>query len=203
MQVVALAFAVLSGLVVLVGYFVPALQEVQQLLLNWAIILAGAAAIVGVFNLVLVHAGRIQKREKGGAYSAILLVSLFATFVVGLILGPDHPAIRRLIGSVVVPAESSLMGLLAVTLIVGGMRVLRRRLNLMSIIFLATAVLMLLGSATLPYGEVGALTSLLRPWFQHVLAMGGARGILVGMALGTLVTGLRVLIGAHRPYEGG
>ena len=95
---------------------------------------------------------------------------------------------------VIVPAEFSLMGLLAVSLIVGAFRLLQRRVSLMSFVFLATAVLMLLASATLPFGEVGALTNLLRPWVQHVLAMGGMRGILVGMALGTLVTGLRVLI---------
>jgi hypothetical protein len=203
MPLIALILAILSGLTVLVGYFVPAFQEVQQLLLNWAIILTGTAAIVGIFNLVLVHASRIQKKEQGAAYSAILLISLFATFVLGLALGPDHAALRSLVNAVIVPAESSLMGVLAITLIVGAVRLLGRRLNLMSIVFLSTAVLMLLGSATLPFGEIGALTSFARPWFLHVFAMGGARGIIVGMALGTIVTGLRVLIGAHRPYEGG
>ncbi len=202
MQVIALVFAVLGGLIVLAGYFVPALQEEQQLLLNWAIILAGSAVVVGVFNLVLVHAGRIQKKEKGGGYSAILLVCLFASFLFGLILGPDHPSIHRLVGAVIVPAESSLMGLLTVSLLAGAFRLLRTRVSLMSIVFLVTAVLMLLASATLPFGEIGALTDLAKPWFQHVLALGGARGILVGMALGSLVTGLRVLIGSHRPYEG-
>jgi hypothetical protein len=203
MHVIALVFALVGGVIVLLGYFVPALKEVQQLLLNWAVILAGTAAIVGVFNLILVHAGRIQKKEKGAGYSAILILSLFTAFVFGLMLGPDHPEMRRLVGAVIVPAESSLMALLAVSLIAGGIRLLRRRANLMSIVFLATAVLVLLASATLPFGEIGALASLVKPWFQHVLGMGGARGILVGMALGTLVTGLRVLIGAHRPYEGG
>ncbi len=202
MQVIALIFAVLGGLIVLAGSFVPALQEEQQLVLNWAIILAGTAVVVGIFNLVLVHAGRIQKKEKGGGYSAILLVCLLASFVFGLILGPDHPGIHQLVGAIIVPAESSLMGLLAVTLLVGAFRLLRRRVSLMSIVFLVTAVLMLLASATLPFGEIGALTTLVKPWLQHVLALGGARGILVGMSLGALVTGLRVLIGVHRPYEG-
>jgi hypothetical protein len=203
MHILALAFAVLSGVIVLGGFLVPALQEVQQLLLNWAIILAGTAAIVGVFNLILVHAGRVQKKEKGRGYSAVLLISLFAAFVFVLALGPDHPHIRRVVGAVIVPAESSLMSLLAVSLIVGAARLIGRRPSVMSILFLLTAVLMLLASATLPFGELSALTSWAKPWFQHVLAMGGARGILVGMAIGTLVTGLRVLIGAHRPYEGG
>lgn len=203
MYIIALGFAVLSGVIILAGYFVPALREVQQLLLSSAVILLGTATIVGVFNLVLVHADKIQKKEKGAAYSVILLVSLFAAFVFALMLGPDDPRIRSLVGAVIIPAESSLMALLAITLVVGAVRLLRRRTNSMSIIFLATAVLMLVASATLPYGEIGALTNVVRPWLQHVLAMGGARGILVGMALGTLITGLRILIGAHRPYEGG
>jgi len=35
-----------------------------------------------------------------------------------------------------------------------------------------------------------------------VFAAGGARGILLGVALGTLTTGLRILFGADRPYGG-
>ena len=36
----------------------------------------------------------------------------------------------------------------------------------------------------------------------HSVASGGARGILIGVALGTLTTGLRILFGADRPYGG-
>ena len=61
---------------------------------------------------------------------------------------------------------------------------------------------MLVGTATLPFGEIGPLNNFLRPWIQHVFALGGARGILIGVALGTLTTGLRVLFGVDRPYGG-
>lgn len=200
MELIALVFAVLTGLTILAGYFVPALVGLQGLLLSWAIILAGTAAVVGVFNLILVHSNKISTRQRGSGYSAILLVSLFATFLFGLALGPDHPGMRALLNATVVPAESTLMALLAVTLLYATVRLLGRRAGLMSIVFIATAVLMLLASASLPSGEIGALSNFLRPWLQHVLALGGARGLLIGVALGTLTTGLRVLIGADRPY---
>ena len=45
MRYVAVAIAIVAGLIVLVGYFVPALAGVQGILLNWAIILAGVAAL--------------------------------------------------------------------------------------------------------------------------------------------------------------
>jgi hypothetical protein len=202
MRIIALVLAVVTGLLVLLGYFVPALAPVQSALLNWAIILAGTAAVVGVFNLVLVHGNKIAKREKGGIYSALLLISLFATFVFGLVLGPDHPDIRLLVEAIIIPVEATLMALLAVTLLYASIRLLRRRTDAMSIVFLLSAMLMLVASATLPFGEVSPLNNFVRPWFQHVLALGGARGILIGIALGTLTTGLRVLFGADRPYGG-
>jgi len=202
MRIVAFVLAVLTGLIVLVGYFIPALAPVESLLLNWAIILTGMAALVGVLNLILVHGTKITQREKGTVYSAILLVCLFATLVFGIALGPDHPAMLSLVNAIIVPVEASLMALLAVTLLYASIRLLRRRANLMSILFIATALLMLAGTATLPFGEIGLLNNFLRPWIQHVLALGGARGILIGVALGTLTTGLRVLSGVDRPYGG-
>lgn len=203
MRPIALALAVITGLLILAGYFVAPLAGLLSILLSWAIILAGSATIVGVFNLILVHGTRIHNRERGAAYSAVLLVSLFATFVFGLALGPDHPQIRRLIGAIVLPVESSLMALLAVSLLYGAMRLLRRRAELMSVVFLATAVILLVASATLPFGDAIGLQSFIRPWLQHVLSLGGARGMLIGIALGALVTGLRVLLGAERPYDAG
>ena len=73
MRYIAVAVAIVAGLIVLIGYFVPAVAGVQDVLLNWAIILAGVAALVGVFNLISVHGDKIRRREKGSVYSAILL----------------------------------------------------------------------------------------------------------------------------------
>src|SRR5258708_6405351 len=145
MGFIALVLAALAGLIVLAGYFFPALADIQRVILGWAIILVGAAALVGVFNLVSVHANKITKREKGSFYSALLLISLFATFVFGLVLGPDDPNMRLLVKTVIVPVESSLMALLAVTLLYASIRLLLRRTNFMSILFILSSVLMMAG----------------------------------------------------------
>jgi hypothetical protein len=62
--------------------------------------------------------------------------------------------------------------------------------------------LIFLGSATLPFGDVPIVGTLIRPWVTQIWALGGARGILIGVALGTITTGLRVLFGVDRPYGG-
>ena len=96
------------------------------------------------------------------------------------------------------------MALLAVTLTYASIHLLKRRFNLLSVIFLVTALLILLGTAPLPFlGVIPGLSDWVRPFITRVMAAAGARGILIGVALGTLTTGLRILFGADRPYGGG
>lgn len=201
MRVLNVVIAIAAGILVLLGYFIPALGFVQTSLLNSAMILAGAAALVGIFNLVSVHADKIRRREKNSPYSFILLIALIGTFLFGLILGPGHQLMGIAVQGIIVPAEATLMALLVITLIYAAIQLLRRRADLMSIVFLVSAVLILLGTATLPFGNIPGLSEL-RGWLTQVLALGGARGILIGVALGILMTGLRVLLGWDRPYGG-
>jgi len=205
MRAITVFIAVVSGLIVLCGYFLsgffPILATVQTLILNWAIILAGAAALVGIFNLITVHTDKIRRREVGSNYSALLVIFLAGTFILGLVLHPEHIVMRSVMNGIIIPVEASLMGLLAISLLYAAIRLLRRRVDMMSVIFLIVAALVMLGSATLPFVNIPLLGTLSR-WMTQVLALGGARGILIGVALGTLTTGLRVLFGADRPYGG-
>jgi hypothetical protein len=100
--------------------------------------------------------------------------------------------------AVIVPAEASLMALLAVTLVYASIRLLRRRVDVMSVVFLIAALVFLILIIPTPFTPLQdfALQGM------EVLSHGGARGLLIGIALGTLLTGLRVLFGVDRPYGG-
>lgn len=202
MRVLTAVIAIAAGALILSGYFFPALADVQTLLLNWAIILAGFAALVGIFNLIAVHTDKIRRGEKGSVYSALLVIGLVATLSFGMILRPHHSTMKIVMNGIIIPTEAALMGALTISLLYAAIRLLRRRADMMGIIFLITAALLMLGSATLPFGDIPLIGTLLRPWVTQILALGGARGILIGVALGTLTTGLRVLFGADRPYGG-
>jgi hypothetical protein len=208
MRLASAGIAVVVGLLVLAGYFVDALSDVQGILLNWAMILAGAAALLGVINLIWVHGEKIHRREKGSFYSILLILSLFITLVFSLanfalqsLQGSAYPVEQLVVDGVLVPAEASLLAILTVTLLYTAIRLLRRRIDLMSVVFLVTLVLVLLTSAMLPLGG-GLSLGGVHDWINQVLALGGARGILIGVALGTLTTGLRVLFAVDRPYGG-
>jgi hypothetical protein len=202
------AIAIAFGLLTLAGYFftTPLLTGLRVLLLNLAVILAGFAVFVGVANLLNVHFKKISKKQKGSAYSTVLVIFLVTTFLLGLV-ARFSPAVNSIFSGafnyIQLPVEASLMAVLAVTLILAAIRLLRRRLNLLSILFLVTALLVLFTTVSLPFiGEVPGLSKWVSPILSQVFATAGARGILLGVALGTLVMGLRILFGADRPYGG-
>lgn len=201
MRVFTAFIAITAGVLALLGYFFPVLVPVQTLLLNWAIILAGAATLVGILNLITVHTDKIRRREKGNGYSVLLVIGLVTALLFGIALRPDHEVMRVMMNGIIIPAEAALMGLLVISLLYAAIRLLRRRVDVMSIVFLITAALLILGSATLPFGNIPGVDVFSR-WVSQVWALGGARGILIGVALGALTTGLRVLFGADRPYGG-
>ena len=194
--------AISAGIIVLLGYFIDAMSGFRFFLLQWAVILAGVAVLIGIGNLFSVHLQKIHERRPGSIYSVVLLVFMLLTAVASFapVLQPIQ---GMLLNGIMVPVEISLIAVLAVTLVYAGIRLLRVRADLTSILFLVTALLILLGTAPLPYlGQLPFVSDWLRPFISHALATGGARGILIGVALGTLTTGLRILLGIDRPYGG-
>jgi hypothetical protein len=202
MRVFTAAFAIAAGILVLLGYFIDVkiLKGIGSLITEWAVILAAFAVLIGIFNLVAVHMEKIRARQAGSIYGAVLVLALFFTFGFGLLLGPEDPFMRLAVDAIIVPVESALMAILAVTLIYASIRLLRRRVDLMSVIFLAVAILTMILVMPTPIGQLPGSQTLLD--FVGTLSRGGARGLLLGIALGTLLTGLRVLFGIDRPYGG-
>lgn len=198
------AVAIAFGLFVLLGYFFPsnALIDLRIVIIQWAVILSGAAIFVGVLNLLTVHIKKILDKAKGNIYSLLLVTSLLITLFLGLTLGTDSPTVNNIFKAVILPVESSLLAIMAVTLLYAGFRLLRHRNDMMAIIFLFTAFIVMLGAAPLPFFQLPLIGDMIRPAIIGIFATSSARGILLGVALGTLLTGLRVLIGADRPYGG-
>jgi len=195
--------AIASGILVILGYFFPGMfGGIQSVLIGWAIILAAFALLLGIFNLAMVHWKKVGNKEPGRVYSIVLLVSLFLTIIIVTSSGPAGSWSLWVFNTFQVPVEVSLLAVLAVVLVFAGARLLSRRPKWNTILFLATVLLVLLGSVPLFFfGEITPLIAV-RNWLAQVPAVAGARGLLLGVALGTVATGLRILIGVDRPYGG-
>jgi hypothetical protein len=204
MRLLTAAIAMASGMIVVLGYLYPldVLAQLRIMLTDWAVIIAAMAVLVGIANLIFVQMEKIRKREKNSIYGALLVLSLIATFGIGLVFGPENQIVQLAIDAVIVPVEGSLMAILAVTLVYASIRLFRRRADVMTVIFLFIAVLFLLAIMPTPFGPLlGGLNDYVLQ-FLGMFSRGGARGLLIGIALGTLLTSLRVLFGIDRPYGG-
>ncbi|MBE0691062.1 MAG: hypothetical protein IH587_13165 [Anaerolineae bacterium] len=152
--------------------------------------------VAGVINLFIVHIGRILRVRRGWVYSFVLLVSAFAT--VGFWLAGQTQMNDLLLNSVQVPIESALAGLLFFALVYGAYRLLHRKFTWTNLLFIIVLLILLVGA--LPLDQFG-LARQVREWLLSVPVSAGARGILFGIALATIVTGVRILIGQDRSYR--
>jgi hypothetical protein len=199
------ALAVLTGVLVLLGYILPGVPQLvmlRALLLGWALVLVAVASVVGIANLVVVHWRKAVSKQDHDMYSLAFLFFFLLTVAAGFVLGPTSKEFQAAVFSIQIPVESSLTAMLAIVLAVASLRLLQRRRGTLSILFMFSAVtFLLLGSGLLsiaesasPFKEIAALV--------NILPVAGGRGILLGIALGSLTAGLRILLGADRPYRG-
>jgi len=138
MKIVNVIVAIVSGIIVLLGYFfkLPELENLRASLLNWALVLSGVAGLVAILNLIFsVHWKRVRNKHPAKATSLIIIISFGITFLVGIFLGPSNAGFQKLVTAVQVPIESSLMAILAITLVIASLKILQRQRNWMGFVF--------------------------------------------------------------------
>ncbi|MBI3763671.1 MAG: hypothetical protein HY260_17650 [Chloroflexi bacterium] len=202
-RIIPTAIAVAVGIVTLLGYFIDRgeFKVPQLVLLNWATTLAAVALLVGIVNLLRVHAAKVGASNVNSFYSLLLLLTFFGVVGVGFWLGPAGAPARWVFRYLIAPTEAAVGALLFFFLVFAGYRLLRvpRSPWWAAPVFVVVALIVLIGLAPLTIPGTEALGGI-HNWIVQVPAAAGARGILLGVALGVIATGLRVLLAADRPY---
>jgi hypothetical protein len=217
-NVLATLIAVVAGLITLVGYFartIGLLQDARLLLLSIVSLLAAWAVLAGALNLLLVHGKKFLNQAPGWFYSlfvilgflAVVLVNLIAPFV-GLGSGAASAANAWLLHYLIGTGGAAVAGMVAFFLVFAGYRLMRTRPAFTTLVFVLTAIAVLVVMAPWPTlletaaGEGGGLARNVLRLLVLLPASAGARGLLLGVALGAIATGLRVLLALDRPYGG-
>ncbi|MFP4343961.1 MAG: hypothetical protein ACLFU8_04615 [Anaerolineales bacterium] len=201
-RVFSTAVALLFGLIVLLGIFLPDtfFQVLRVLFLDWVVVVAAFALVLALFHLLRVHLVRLGRRGKGWDVSLLIIASMLLT--AGVVLweqfndAPNEWS-QRLVESILIPGESTLLALTSVTLILAGMRMLRVRRSLEAILFVFVVVLTLLISVPYVGFPVGIVN--LGRRVLVIFTTAGMRGLIIGVALGITLTGLRAIF-VTRPY---
>ena len=199
-QWIPVLIATVTSLVVLAGYLlpIPLLTYYRDRLVEWAVIVAAFAFVLGLFNVLRVHGGRVIRLRKGWFYSLVLLLAALAAWIPPVLYGPSGTPTQQMLDYVIGPLGASLAALVAFTLALAAFRLLRARRSVGAVFFILIVAVTLLGST--PFIDLGWLADV-RDWIVNVPGMAGGRGLLLGAALGTVITALRVFIGSDRPHS--
>ncbi len=179
-----------------------------QIIIQLVTVVGAIAVILGVLNLLAVHLRKIPRRATSALYSLVTLLTFVALLAVHLLerfgalkvgtAATATPIVTlTLMDAVQVVIESALSGILFFFLVYAAYRLMRRRVTFWGILFVATLVIVLMGYVAPPETFLWQL----REWILHVPVGAGIRGLLVGIAIGTVVIGARVLIGQDRTFR--
>lgn len=190
-------FAILAGFATLIGLFI--LPDLSQLLLTWGSLLAAFTLLTGILNLMRVHLNRAAGERN--IYSLILVLCMWAVIFLSLTdwIGLTPDLLPAVFTYVQVPLEGAFASLVAIVLLVAGFKMLQRQRTIWTGLFLLSAVLILLSTITLSF--FGTILLEIRYWLEAIVITAGVRGILIGIALGSVMIAIRLLLGLDQPYN--
>lgn len=188
-RILAVIFGVVTLLIL--GFNLP----VAALFTGWASFLAAVALVLGIINLFSVH---IRRTIQGNVYSLTLVIGLLVTLLLGFtgILGGTDTIFTY----IQAPLEAALGALLAFFLFFAALRLLRRSQSYWTTLFVAIVILVLLGITPMP-AALSEIFTLINDFISLIFVSAGMRGILIGVALGTITVTLRLILGSEQPYN--
>lgn len=163
-----------------------------DVLLRLVVIVIALSIVIGIANLLLAHLNRLAR---GKFYSAVLL----ASFAFTIYWHVTHKGDTSLLAAVQLPIESSLAALVFLSLALGGARVMQKRADVWGLLFVAVVLVVLLGS--IPLAALAPVKAF-SDWLLAAPVGAGGRAILLGIALGAVIVGMRALLGQDRSVRG-
>ncbi len=210
-----LVITFLAGLFMAVQFFVP--HEigvtVYRGMLDWAMIVASFALVLGISSLLRTHWEKIRRRRRDWPYSIVAIVSFFLMCIVGIGYGHQPGTVFYWIFDYIqVPLDATMFSLLAFFIASAAVRTFRAR-SVEATLLLVAAIFVMLGrvpSALLVMlGDTGVGQWLYdfmpdaSEWVMNVPTVAGKRGIIFGVSLGVIATALRIILGIERSHLGG
>ena len=179
--------------------------DLASLLLQLAAVSFAIAVLVGIFNLLGVHLGRIIGGKSGWLYSIFTILA--GLVVLGVYLADKlelwegelkgEQISPQVFHSLQVSVEAALAGIVAFFLVYAAYRLLNKRLSWSNILFIVIVGIVLLGGLALDTDTFRDV----REWLMTVPVLAGSRGLLIGIGLGTVIVGIRVLVGYDQAYR--
>jgi hypothetical protein len=185
------------------------LAQISAILIRIVTIVGAIAILLGVLNLLNVHFRKLTSRARASGYSLFTLLAFVGVIAVHIAdrlnvfnraTGVEGTPVISLtvMDTLQVTIESALGGVLFFVLVYAAVRFLRRRVDFWNILFIVSLLIVLIGY--IPMSNLGFVATI-RDWLLRVPVSAGTQGLLIGVALGTVVVGIRLLLGQDRSFR--
>ena len=200
---IPIAVAFISGFTMVFAFFVPQQDVVNfsQGLLTWVVIVGGFTLLLGIVNILRANLKNVKERKKGWGFSLLLILSLLAMSLSGLIWGnAAGTPYDWMFQNMQAPMMSTMFSLLAFFIASAAYRAFRARTKEATLL-LVTATIVMLGR--IPLGQfLWDKLPVYTDWIMAYPNLAVQRGIIIGAALGAASMSLRIILGIERTYMG-
>jgi hypothetical protein len=209
---VPLIITAVVGITLIVVYFIPhpPLSGLRDLFSDWYNVIAAFAIYLGILNLLKNGGDKIYKKKKGWEFSVVIIFGFLLITIVGLASGSRFGDIGTsfyyIYDRIYFPLMATMFAILAFFIGSASYRAFRARNKEATMLLLAAFIVMLgrvpIGyyiSSWLPEGwRLGNIAD----WIMDFPQTAGQRAVMIGVALGTVSTSLRVILGIERAFLG-
>jgi hypothetical protein len=212
---IPLIITAVVGIVFVLQYFIPhaPFNRFNNWFSDWFSIIGACAIWLGALNLIKISSNKIYRRREDWGYAIVIIVSFLLITIIGFAGGTDFREVGTgfdwLYQYIYTPLSSTMFALLAFFVASASYRAFRAR-NLEATLLLLAAFFVMLGRV--PVGDAAAglfnipeviMPSKIATWIMNYINTAGQRAIMIGIALGTVSTSLRIILGIERSYLGG
>jgi hypothetical protein len=213
---IPLALCFIFGILTLGSYYVPtrASENYLEAMNKWENIVAGFAFLLGLFSLFFSHYNKIRRKVDGWGYSIFVFIGFLLMVVPALVSNG-----RQMEGAQLTSLgwgyrymfnalSASMFSVLAFYIVSTAYRAFRIKSPQAGVLFTAALVVILgkvplgqmIWQKVLGWTHVGIAEIV--QWLMDVPVVAGRRGIMMGIAIGGIVTGLKIIFGIERQYMG-
>ncbi len=185
------------GIFTFLYYFIPHqfMQATWTKISDWAIIIAGGAIVVGVVSMIRTfYKKAINKNDPNRYYNWLAIICMIGMTLIGFITGIKPGSLfNDIFIHIMAPLESTMFSLLSFYIASAAFRSFRLK-SVSAALLLFSAILVML--AQIPTGEViYSGIPAIKDWILDYPNVAGQRAILIGVAVGTAATALKIILG--------
>jgi len=202
-KTVPLVITFLVGLLMIGQWFlnVPSLDELATFLQQWGILIAAFAMGLGSVNIIIRSVHRIQKREgTDWLYAIWLLIVFFLFAITGIGFGPASSQYKYIFNTILQPLSVTMYPATLFFLVSAIYRTFKIR-TVEGGLFVIVSAIILLANAPIMSASLPFLVTL-KSWIMDVELTAAYRAILLGIGLGAIMLGFRIIFGLETTHLG-